>query len=157
MSIGAASITILALIYIPLSLVDASKDSSLRYDAHGRSIDLDIDICVKCTSDVPGPPGPPGPAGPQGPQGEQGPPGPDKTLQTRQVMGLPGTILPGNTGFSILSCNADEVVTGGGIQFQGGGNEINPSHTESRPMSGGNGWIVTYDNQSCLPRNLHLL
>jgi hypothetical protein len=36
-------------------------------NAHSRNID--IDICIRCTSTIPGPPGP------QGPQGEQGPPG----------------------------------------------------------------------------------
>jgi hypothetical protein len=43
---------------------------------------IDIDICIRCTSTVPGPqgplgpPGPQGEIGPQGPQGPIGPPGP---------------------------------------------------------------------------------
>ncbi|MGC1134216.1 MAG: hypothetical protein WA941_15425 [Nitrososphaeraceae archaeon] len=57
-----------------------SSSNDWRLAAHNRHID--IDICVRCTSTVPGPQGPPGPqgeqgeTGPQGPQGEQGPIGP---------------------------------------------------------------------------------
>jgi hypothetical protein len=58
---AAASLTSFALfllILIPHS-VEAIRDS-WRHDAHSRSIDIDVDICVRCTSDVPGPQGPPG-------------------------------------------------------------------------------------------------
>lgn len=48
------------LIIIPYS-AEANKDS-WRYNAHSRSID--IDICIRCDSPIPGPPGPQGPPGP---------------------------------------------------------------------------------------------
>ena len=60
------------------STVDAS--SSWRYDAHGRSID--IDICIRCDSPIPGPPGPQGPPGEQGPPG---PPGPQEPIGTENI------------------------------------------------------------------------
>lgn len=62
------------MVILSFSPVDASRDSSWRYDAHGRSID--IDICIRCDSPIPGSPGPQGPAGPPGPQGPEGEPGP---------------------------------------------------------------------------------
>src|SRR5918996_1223922 len=64
----------------PLS---ADNSHDWRFNAHSRSID--IDICIRCTSTTPGPQGPQGPEGdkgetgaqgPQGPQGETGPQGP---------------------------------------------------------------------------------
>ena len=47
-----------------------------RLDMHSRSID--IDICIRCNSSIPGPPGPQGETGDKGDLGEQGPPGPSK-------------------------------------------------------------------------------
>ena len=38
-----------------------ASDRSWRYNAHGTNID--IDICIKCESPIPGPPGPQGPTG----------------------------------------------------------------------------------------------
>jgi hypothetical protein len=49
------------------SPANADNSHDWRFNAHSRNID--IDICIRCTSTIPGPPGP------QGPQGEQGPPG----------------------------------------------------------------------------------
>jgi hypothetical protein len=53
-----------------LLLSPTADATSWRYDAHGRNID--IDICVRCESPIPGPPGPQGPPGEQGPAGPQG-------------------------------------------------------------------------------------
>jgi hypothetical protein len=62
----AASASIVILL-VPIS-AEASLNSPWRYDSHSRSID--IDICIRCTSTVPGPQGPPGPPGEQGPPGD---------------------------------------------------------------------------------------
>src|ERR671911_3004767 len=51
-----------------------STSSDWRLAAHNRHID--IDICIRCTSTVPGPQGPPGEQGPQGETGDTGPQGP---------------------------------------------------------------------------------
>jgi Collagen triple helix repeat (20 copies) len=86
--IGVFSITV-GIIILFSSPVDASRDSSWRYDAHSRSID--IDICISCTSPIPGPPGPQGLPGPQGetgdtgPQGPPGPPGPQGPVGTDDI------------------------------------------------------------------------
>ena len=56
-----AAIIAFLLILIPFS-VKASRDS-WRFDVYSRNID--IDICVKCTSTIPGPQGLPGPEGSQ--------------------------------------------------------------------------------------------
>ncbi len=67
-------ITVATIFLLLTSYVDASP--SWRYDQYGRTID--IDICIKCDSPIPGPPGPQGSPGEQGPSG---PPGPNKELQ----------------------------------------------------------------------------
>ncbi|MGH9986753.1 MAG: collagen-like triple helix repeat-containing protein [Nitrososphaeraceae archaeon] len=56
-----------------ISPVSADNSHDWRFNAHSRSID--IDICIRCTSTIPGPPGPPGEKGDKGDPGEQGPPG----------------------------------------------------------------------------------
>jgi hypothetical protein len=68
------------------SNVDAS--TSWRYDQHGRNID--IDICIKCDSPIPGPPGPQGPPGEQGLQGEKGDIGPQGPPGQQGEQGEPG-------------------------------------------------------------------
>lgn len=55
------------------SPANANSSHDWRFNAHSRNID--IDICVRCTSTIPGPPGPQGPPGAQGEQGVQGPAG----------------------------------------------------------------------------------
>jgi hypothetical protein len=76
MSAGLTAVIIIALallvILVPTS-AHASTDS-WRYNAHSRSID--IDICIRCDSPIPGPPGPQGLPGPQGETGDTGPQGP---------------------------------------------------------------------------------
>ncbi|MPZ07825.1 MAG: hypothetical protein GEU26_15665 [Nitrososphaeraceae archaeon] len=80
--VGAAIISVLAFLVIIIpSSAEANRDS-WRYDTHSRSID--IDICIRCTSTVPGPQGPPGPKGDTGPVGPQGPSG--DTHQTIVVL-----------------------------------------------------------------------
>jgi hypothetical protein len=72
-------VTSILLLFTAAATVTADNNHDWRLNAHGRSID--IDICIRCTSTIPGPPGPQGPpglqgeTGPPGPQGEQGPPG----------------------------------------------------------------------------------
>lgn len=75
------------ILFIPSDV--SSSGSDWRLAAHNRYID--IDICVRCTSTVPGPQGPPGEKGeqgeqgPPGPQGEQGPPGPEGPSELTKV------------------------------------------------------------------------
>jgi hypothetical protein len=88
-----AAIIAFILILIPFS-VEASRNS-WRFDAYSRNID--IDICVKCTSTVPGPQGLPGPEGSQrgetyreietvpGPQGLPGPEGSQRGETYREI------------------------------------------------------------------------
>jgi hypothetical protein len=52
--IVASSIFLLSTVISPVS---ADNGRDLRLDAHSRSID--IDICIRCTSTIPGPQGPP--------------------------------------------------------------------------------------------------
>ena len=56
------------------SEVNSTTNNDWRLAAHNR--DIDIDICIRCSSTIPGPQGPPGPPGPQGEQGETGQQGP---------------------------------------------------------------------------------
>jgi hypothetical protein len=73
----------------------AGASSSWRYDEHGRNID--IDICVRCTSATPGPQGPPGPPGQQGfqgPPGEVGPQGPPGLQGPQGIQGEQGPAGP---------------------------------------------------------------
>jgi hypothetical protein len=89
--------------------------------------------------------GPTGPQGPQGVQGEQGPPGPDKVLQVTERVGQPVNVGPGAINVAVAQCNANEVVTGGGIfSSSGPSNIVNPESFNS--LSSDNGWTLTYDN-----------
>src|SRR5919106_1651171 len=135
LKISAPIIVVSSLILLSavISSVNADNNRNLRLDAHGRSID--IDICIRCTSNIPGPPGPQGPpgppgetgpqgpqgeqgppgeTGPQGPQGEQGPPGPDKRLNTFQIAGNVVLIDFRSFGTATASCPAGSELTGGG-------------------------------------------
>ncbi|MGH9953039.1 MAG: hypothetical protein ACRD5J_15590, partial [Nitrososphaeraceae archaeon] len=67
-----------ATVLLLLSSTASASSSSWRYDQHGRNID--IDICIRCESPIPGPQGPPGPPG------EQGPPGKDSNMQGKGVI-----------------------------------------------------------------------
>lgn len=77
-----------------------SVSNDWRLAAHNRHID--IDICIRCTSTVPGPQGPPGPPGPQGDTGPQGPQGPQGEQGEQGPVGPQGpqgeTGPPGPTG-----------------------------------------------------------
>src|SRR5919106_761115 len=120
LKISAPIIVVSSLILLSavISSVNADNNRNWRLDAHGRSID--IDICIRCTSNIPGPPGPQGPpgppgeTGPQGPQGEQGPPGPDKRLNTFQIAGNVVLIDFRSFGTATASCPAGSELTGGG-------------------------------------------
>jgi hypothetical protein len=63
-AVAVSAIFLAIAIAIVPSTVDASQDT-WRYDAYSRSVD--IDICIRCDSPIPGPPGPQGPPGPPGP------------------------------------------------------------------------------------------
>jgi hypothetical protein len=135
----ALPILLLCAVAVPIS---ADNGHDWRFNAHSRSID--IDICVRCTSTIPGPPGPPGeqgihgekgdkgdpgeqgPPGEQGEQGiqgekgekgdpgEQGHPGPDKILNTFQIAGDVVLINFRSFGTATASCPAGSELTGGG-------------------------------------------
>src|ERR671918_1375881 len=100
LKISAPIIVVSSLILLSavISSVNADNNRNWRLDAHGRSID--IDICIRCTSNIPGPPGPQGPpgppgeTGPQGPQGEQGPPGETGPQGPQGEQGPPGETGP---------------------------------------------------------------
>src|ERR671918_1324530 len=100
LKISAPIIVVSSLILLSavISSVNADNNGNWRLDAHGRSID--IDICIRCTSNIPGPPGPQGPpgppgeTGPQGPQGEQGPPGETGPQGPQGEQGPPGETGP---------------------------------------------------------------
>jgi hypothetical protein len=83
-----------------LLLSSSAGATSWRYDEHGRNID--IDICIRCDSPIPGPPGPQGEQGPQGPPGPEGPkgntgdPGPEGPLGPQGPQGEQGP--KGDTG-----------------------------------------------------------
>jgi hypothetical protein len=49
------------LLYAVAAPVSAGNSHDWRFNAHSRNID--IDICIRCTSTIPGPPGPQGPPG----------------------------------------------------------------------------------------------
>lgn len=90
-------VTIAIIVAIGLPSVGAN-----RYDTHSRS--TDIDICIRCESDVPGPTGPPGPQGEQGPQGEIGPQGPKGDTGARGSQGIPGPQGPvGHSKISVVT------------------------------------------------------
>lgn len=94
----------IAMILIPTSTVNASLDS-WRYNTHSRSIDIDVDICIRCTSDVPGPQGPQGEQGPAGPAGATGPVGPQGPPGPQGEQGEQGP--PGDTRQTIVTLQDD--------------------------------------------------
>jgi hypothetical protein len=96
-------LSILLLYAVAAAPVSAGNNHDWRFNAHSRSID--IDICIRCTSTIPGPPGPQGPSGPpgetgpQGPQGEQGEQGPPGETGPQGPQGEQGEQGPqGETG-----------------------------------------------------------
>ena len=62
---------LMLILFVPTEVNSAIDD--WRLAAHNRNID--IDICIRCTSTVPGLQGPPGEKGDKGDPGERGPPG----------------------------------------------------------------------------------
>jgi collagen triple helix repeat protein len=83
----------LSLVTILISFTAVEEVSaSSRLDLNRRSIDIDIDICIRCDSPVPGPPGPQGPAGEQGPTGPQGETGATGPAGTTGPQGPQGEI-----------------------------------------------------------------
>jgi hypothetical protein len=124
-------ITVATIFLLLTSYADAS--SSWRYDQHSRNID--IDICIRCESPIPGPPGPQGETGPQGEQGIQGPPGPEQEIVVRQVEGNP----VGSGLQSVVTCSSDEVVTGGGFLITG---DVGTA-TVFKNRAEGNSWVVS--------------
>lgn len=91
-----------------------------------------------------------GQQGPKGEQGEQGPPGPTQELQVRQVMGDPVTIASGQEADATASCDADELVTGGGfaVREESESNVINLPElgTIGTPLNTPTTWNVVVDN-----------
>ena len=88
-------ITVATAFLLLASYADAT--SSWRYDQHGRNID--IDICIRCESPIPGPRGPQGPSGEQGPPGPQGEVGPEGPPGPQGPQGIQGEQGPkGDTG-----------------------------------------------------------
>ena len=91
-----------------------------------------------------GPIGPPGPLGPPGPQGEQGPPGsPGKAAPTMNltVRLEEGEVIPlSGIAQSIATCDADELVTGGGFAITNGIGMV----LSSSPVQ--NSWLVVATN-----------
>lgn len=122
------------------------------------SMPINLQISSLGEAGPPGPVGPQGPAGqkgdtgdtgpqgaqgPQGLTGSQGPAGPDKGLQVTQRLGDLVVVPPGSFGLSVAECNADEVVTGGGMSFQDNSNVINPGHISQSVQPT---WQVGYSN-----------
>jgi hypothetical protein len=85
------SFSFLILMFLMPSEVN-SASNDWRLAAHNRHVD--IDICIRCSSTVPGPEGPPGPPGPQGEQGETGPQGPIGPQGPQGEQGEQGPIGP---------------------------------------------------------------
>jgi len=113
----ALPILLLSTVAAPVS-ADYSHD--WRFNAHSRSID--IDICVRCTSTTPGPPGPQGEQGPPGEKGEkgdkgdpgkQGPPGEQGIPGEKGEKGDPGPPReqgpPGDTHQTIVTLHDDAI------------------------------------------------
>jgi hypothetical protein len=69
------SLSLVTILISFTTIEEVSASSRLDLNRRSTDIDVDIDICIRCDSPVPGPPGP------QGPPGEQGPPG-----DTRQTI-----------------------------------------------------------------------
>jgi hypothetical protein len=116
------------------SNVDASS-SSWRYDAHGRNID--IDICVRCESPIPGPPGPPGPPG------EQGPPGPSQQFTVRTI-GVLETEIPSDTEKTAeVLCLSDETAISGSFGIIGNTDGI---ESLNEGLTDTNGYFIDIDN-----------
>ncbi|NDF29926.1 MAG: collagen-like protein, partial [Nitrososphaeria archaeon] len=96
-----------------------------------------------------GPAGPQGPAGadgatgPQGPQGDIGPAGPAATV-TVTPRTVSGTATGSTTTTVSASCNADESLVGGGLDFSGP-NEANLQLVKSN-ISGSGTWDVVVRN-----------
>ena len=106
-----------------------------------------------------GPIGPQGSTGPQGPTGAQGPVGPQGPpgvlgfyTRTATLLLVAGVTVTTESA----SCDAGDVVTGGGYQFPqqivfGGPGSATSLHiTDSRP-DGADGWLVTTVNQTGQP------
>jgi hypothetical protein len=146
--IAAGVMVAVATVFLLFSSLSADASPSWRYVTHGRNID--IDICIKCESPIPGPPGPKGDAGdpgPQGEQGEQGPTGPVGDIETVQRISEGVVIHPGATDHATASCNPDEKVTGGGFTT-GGGLEIITNLREGD----NNEWVAGANNPTSQDR-----
>ena len=87
--------------------------------------------------------GPAGPQGEQGPAGERGPPGPATQAMNFTVRNVPGQLVSLSlSGIvqSVATCNADELVTGGGFSITNGPGIV----LSSSPQ--GDSWIVSAAN-----------
>ncbi|NDB88874.1 MAG: hypothetical protein EB164_08195, partial [Thaumarchaeota archaeon] len=90
-----------------------------------------------------GPAGADGATGPQGPQGDIGPAGPAATV-TVTPRTVSGTATGSTTTTVSASCNADESLVGGGLDFSGP-NEANLQLVKSN-ISGSGTWDVVVRN-----------
>jgi len=146
-------ITISIIIALPILLlstvaapVSADYSHDWRFNAHSRSID--IDICVRCTSTTPGPPGPQGPpgppgeTGPQGEQGPQGPPGPQEPVGTEDIEDGAVTTPKLADGAVTTEKIADGSVTG--EKIAGISKLIFAECTTSFPLSGRNDILCSF-------------